>query len=491
MLFKICISTDRIISEIDDRIYSSFVEHMGRAVYTGIYEPSHPTSDANGFRADVKALIRPLNLSCVRYPGGNFVSGYNWRDGIGNKALRPVRRELAWFALEPNQVGVNEFVAWCEDMDIKPMMAVNLGTGSPREAAELLEYCNIESGSALSELRRVHGYEKPHGIKLWCLGNEMDGPWQICAKTAEEYGRIAHETAKLMKWTDPSIELIACGSSFKEMPTFGVWERTVLRHCWNDVDYLSLHQYYQNLDGDVMKFLARSEDMDAFIKELALICREIKAELGSEKDVFLSFDEWNVWYHFQKDCQVPEKWTFPRPIEEERYDFADALLVGSMIATLINNADTVKIACLAQLVNVIAPIMTEPGGSAWIQTIYWPFFYASRYGRGTALKLDTNGPGYDCGDGKQASYLTAAAVLSADRAYITLFLINKHFSEEMHLDINGINGALVQWISLCGHELDAYNAADKQSVSPEEMGLCPMAEIKLPPGSWNMLCIKL
>ena len=491
MLFKIEISTERAISKIDERIYSSFIEHMGRAVYTGIYEPTHPTADANGFREDVKELIRPLKLPYVRYPGGNFVSGYNWRDGIGDKASRPVRRELAWFALEPNQVGVNEFVSWCWELDIEPMMAVNLGTGTPREAAEFLEYCNVESGSQLSDLRRSHGYEKPHNIKLWCLGNEMDGPWQICAKTAEEYGRIAHETAKLMRWTDPSIELVACGSSYKEMPTFGSWERTVLRHCWNDVDYLSLHQYYQNFDGDVMKFLSRSEDMDAFIKEVAQICSEIKAELGSDKDVKLSFDEWNIWYHFQKDCEMPEKWTFPRAIEEERYDFADALLAGSMITTLINNADTVKIACLAQLVNVIAPIMTEPGGRAWLQTIYWPFLYASKYGRGTALRLETDGPAYDCDNGTRAPYLSSCAVLSEDGEHITLFLVNKNMTEEMRLDLQGVSGSLVQWVTLRGHGLNEVNSVDEHSIQPEEMTPCSLTELALPPASWNMLRIKL
>lgn len=491
MQININISTGRIISKIDDRLFSSFIEHMGRAVYTGIYEPSHPTADSDGFRGDVKELIKPLKLSCIRYPGGNFVSGYNWRDGIGSKASRPVRRELAWFALEPNEVGVNEFVTWCKDVGVQPMMAVNLGTGSPREAAELLEYCNVESGTYLSDLRRSHGYAEPHSIKLWCLGNEMDGDWQICSKTAEEYGRIAHETAKLMKWLDPSVELALCGSSFREMPSFGSWERTVLRHCWNDVEYLSLHQYYQNLDGDILKFLARSEEMDAFINEVAQICRETKAQLDSDKDVYLSFDEWNIWYHFQKENEMPEKWTFPRAIEEERYDFADALLAGSMIATLINNADTVKIACLAQLVNVIAPIMTEPGGKAWVQTIYWPFYYASNFGRGTALKLDFDSPTYSCGEEKSAKYLTASAVLSEDRKYITVFLVNKSLSENAEISIDGISGELTDWIAMHGYEMSEANSSTEQRILPTKMKLCPLSKLVLPPASWNMLRIKL
>ena len=371
------------------------------------------------------------------------------------------------------------------------MLAVNLGTGTPREAAELLEYCNVESGTQLSDLRRSHGYEKPHNIKLWCLGNEMDGPWQICAKTADEYGRIAHETAKLMKWADPSIELVACGSSYKEMPTFGSWERMVLRHCWEDVDYLSLHQYYKNLDEDIMSFLACSEEMDSFIKEVAQICREIKSELKSEKEVHLSFDEWNVWYHFQKDREMPEKWTFPRQIEEEEYDFADALLVGSMLTTLINNADTVKIACLAQLVNVIAPIMTEPGGNAWTQTIYWPFLYTSMFGRGSALKLDVDAPTYSCSVCEHASYLASAAVLSEDGEYVTFFLVNKHLSEKLDLDIDGISGKPEKWVSFYGHRVDDVSVPSESELCPVEMEVSELLNVKLPPASWNMLRIKL
>ena len=278
---------------------------MGRAVYTGIYEPDHPTADEQGFRQDVKDLIAPLNLSHIRYPGGNFLSGYRWEDGIGPKDQRPVRAELAWFALEPNQVGTDEFLQWCEEMGISPMLGVNLGTGTPQDAVNLLEYCNGTLPTLYAEKRRKNGHEAPYNVKLWCLGNEMDGPWQICAKTAEEYGRIACETAKMMKWMDPSIELVACGSSFKAMPTFGTWEKTVMKHCYPYVNYLSLHQYFTDNEEDRPTFLARSLEMEEMIREVADICETAKKEQNGDHDVFLSFDEWNVWYHFKKDCPDP------------------------------------------------------------------------------------------------------------------------------------------------------------------------------------------
>lgn len=482
---------ENIISKIDNRIYSSFIEHMGRAVYTGIYEPAHPSADQAGFRKDVADLIKPLAITNIRYPGGNFLSGYNWKDGIGEKENRPVRPEMAWNAIEPNHVGTDEFLTWCENMHISPMLGVNLGTGTPKDAVELLEYCNSSLHTYWSDQRRKNGREEPYNVKLWCLGNEMDGSWQICAKTAAEYGRIACETAKLMKMLDPSIELVACGSSFRDMPTFGLWEETVLRECYPYIDYVSLHQYYQNMDGDVMSFLSRDEDMSDFIMEVASICERIKQEKNSDKDIRLSFDEWNVWYHFKKEGKEPPKWTVARPIEEELFDFADALLVGSMLNTLINHSDVVKIACLAQLVNCIAPIMTRPEGPAWAQTIYWPFLYASKYGRGSALHIQLTAPSYSCAARNRASYLSVSAILSEEGGTVSLFLINKHPTEAMKMSLSGISGTVKTFVTLSGVGFDSVNTCECQPVMPKEIVGQTLDTLCLPPASWNMVLITL
>ena len=492
------IDVNAVISPIDDRLYGSFIEHMGRAVYTGIYEPGHPTANKDGFREDVIALINPLGIPVIRYPGGNFVSGYRWEDGVGPKASRPVRPEPAWFALETNRVGTNEFMDFLKSVGAKPMLAVNLGTRGAQDAANLLEYCNFPGGTHYSDLRVSHGYPAPHNVKLWCLGNEMDGPWQICAKTAEEYGRLACETAKMMKWLDPGIELVVCGSSYREMPTFGDWERTVLRHTYDYADYLSLHTYYMDLDNDAPSFLASNIRMDRFIKEVAALCAEIKAEKGSDKDIYLSFDEWNVWYHFKKDGGQPAKWIEARPIEEERYDFADALLVGSMLTTLINNADVVKIACLAQLVNTIAPIMTEPQGRAWAQTTYYPFLYTSQRGRGAALRVRLQVPAYSCRAGEDIPFIDCAAVLSEDRSEIALFLINKNLENDISCQLS-LSGTLfsnvIEWISLYGYPPGTINTADDAPVQPVRCGniVCTeeTASFTLPKASWNMVRLGL
>ena len=464
------------LAPVDERLFSSFIEHMGRAVYTGIYEPGHPSADAAGFRGDVAELIRPLGLSHIRYPGGNFLSGYHWQDGIGPKERRPVRPELAWFALEPNQVGTDEFLQWCERMEIRPMLGVNLGTGTPRDAVELLEYVNGDLPSYWAQKRRENGREAPYGVKLWCLGNEMDGPWQICAKTAQEYARIACETAKMMKWLDPSIELVACGSSYRAMPGFGSWEKTVLEHCYPYIDYISLHQYYTNHEGDVPSFLARPLEMEDSIREIAALCDEAKAAQGGSRDIHLSFDEWNVWYHYEQEGKEPPRWTVARPIHEEAYDDVDPLVTGAMMNALLRHADRVKIACLAQLVNVIAPIMTQPGGPARVQSIYYPFLLASRYGRGAALITEAEVPCYDCAVRSAVPYLDCAAVEGGDGS-LNFFLVNRaEEAMELNLELPRAFAAGEHRI-LRGLSLVSASCALRDG----------SAQALLPPRSWSML----
>lgn len=294
MKAKITANKKFVIGNIDRRIYGSFLEHLGRAVYGGIYEPTHPLADDRGFRQDVLDLVGKLHVPIVRYPGGNFVSGYHWEDGIGDKAKRPRRMDLAWKTTETNEVGIDEFQEWARRAGSEVMMAVNLGTRGAEAARDCVEYCNATTNTYYANLRRANGFEEPFGIKVWCLGNELDGCWQMGHKTAEEYGRLATETAKMMKWVDPSIELVACGSSNIHMPTFGEWELTVLEHAYEHIDYLSLHSYYENHENDTPKFLGRAEEMDEFIKGTVAICDAVKAKKRTSKTINLSFDEWNV-----------------------------------------------------------------------------------------------------------------------------------------------------------------------------------------------------
>ncbi len=447
------------VGEVDKRIFGSFIEHLGRAVYGGIYQPGSPLSDEEGMRRDVLELVRQLQVPVVRYPGGNFVSGYHWEDGVGPRAQRPVRADLAWQVRETNEFGLNEFVSWAEKAGTQVMMAVNLGTRGPEDAKNLLEYCNFPEGTYYSDLRKAHGYEKPHNIRLWCLGNEMDGPWQMGHKTAEEYGRAAEETGRLMKMLDPSIETVACGSSSLQMSTFGTWEETVLDRCYDQVDYLSLHQYYGNRDGDTADFLASSVGMDQFISSVVSICDCVRAKKRRKKRIHLSFDEWNVWYHSDEADEKLPKWgTAPHQLEDV-YNFEDALLVGSMLITLLRHADRVKIACLAQLVNVIAPIMTSDTG-AWRQTIFYPFWYTSQYGRGTVLHTLVKAPAYESKTYGEASWLDAVLVWNPEQEELALFAVNKSLEEglELHADLRQFPGYRVVEHQVLSHEdLKAVN----------------------------------
>lgn len=495
MKAKVTAAAEMKIGEIDRRVFGSFIEHLGRAVYGGIYEPGHPLSDEEGFRTDVIKLINELDVPVVRYPGGNFVSGYNWEDGVGPVNERPARLELAWGVTEPNKFGTNEFMRWCKKAKTSPMMAVNLGTRGPEEARQLVEYCNHPSGTKYAELRRAHGYNDPWGVKLWCLGNEMDGHWQMGAKTAYEYGRTANEAAKLMKWVDPSIETVLCGSSNRNTRTFGDWEATALDLAYNNVDYVSLHQYYDNKTGDTASFLAKSLELDDFIYSIICTCDFVKAKKRTKKQINLSFDEWNVWYHSNDD--YVEKWSTAPHQLEDIYNFEDALVVACMLITLLRHADRVKIACLAQLVNVIAPIMTENGGRAFRQTIFYPFKLMSKYARGAALMPIVESPKYDCKEFTDVPYLETILTYDEENDEVVFFGVNRSMNEDMLLDIKllGFDGyQAVSFDSMDGYGVLEENGFDGEKVTvhgnPVPTTDRDTTTVQLKPLSFNVIRFK-
>ena len=461
------------ISEIDNKLYGSFIEHLGRAIYSGIYQPNHPTADEEGFRRDVIELVKELNVPIIRYPGGNFVSNYLWEDGVGPRDGRKAKLDLAWTTLEPNLFGLNEFVSWAKKAETDVMMAVNLGTRGLADACNLLEYCNIDSGSYYSQMRKSHGYEKPFDIKVWCLGNEMDGPWQVGAKTPKEYGRIAEETAKAMKMIDPSIKLVSCGSSGIGMPTFPKWESVTLEHTYDYVDYVSMHQYYDNKANDTADFLAKSMDMELFIKSVIATCDYVKAKKRSKKELMISFDEWNVWYHSNEaDNQIKERkpWSVAPALLEDIYNFEDALLVGLLLITLMKHADRVKMACLAQLVNVIAPIMTDEKGGAWRQTIFYPFLHASIYGRGIALEPVIKSTKHDTTSYTDVSDVEAIAVYNPENEELTIFAVNRSTEHDVSFtsDLRGFEKyKLIEYIVMESDDMKVVNTLNSQMVKPE------------------------
>lgn len=499
---------DFAIGQTDPRLFGAFVEHLGRCVYGGIYEPGHATADEKGFRRDVLDLVRELGPTIMRYPGGNFVSGYNWEDGVGPVEQRPTRLDLAWFTTEPNTFGTNEFMDWCKAADVEPMMAVNLGTRGGDEARNLVEYCNHPGGTYWSDLRKQHGWEQPHNIKFWCLGNEMDGPWQMEYKTATQYGMVAKEAAKMMRWIDPTIELAACGSSARNMPTYGRWEDEVLEHTFDHAEFISLHTYLNNYKDDTASFLASPDLMDNFIDEVVAIADGVAARRRSTKRMMLSFDEWNVWYRTRRKRQdrVKEGWPVAPPILEEIYTMEDALAFGGACISLLNHADRVKSACLAQLVNVIAPIMTETGGPAWRQTIFHPFAQMSKFGRGKVLRAQVESDSYDSEyydpRGSQevsypvtnVAYLKLSAVAD-EKGGLSLFLLNRDIAQNMEvsIDVRGFGRLAVgEALELRHDDLSAINdknAPDRVAPTALSGVVVDGGRIRatLKPASWNVI----
>jgi alpha-N-arabinofuranosidase len=473
---RIYVDSRRTIALLDRNLFGSFLEHLGRAIYQGIYDPASSRADGAGFRKDVMEEVRQLGVPIIRYPGGNFVSGYNWLDGVGPKKDRPRVLDKAWNTIDTNQFGTNEFMAWSKLVGSRPLMGLNLGTGTAERAAALVEYCNVEKGTKWSDLRRSHGVEQAHKVEHWCLGNEMDGPWQIGHMTATEYGMKAQDAARQMRAVDPSLKLIACGSSGPGMPTYLEWDREVLEQCYEYVDALSLHRYIGNTQEetgkDSAKFLAMNLSMEQQIAETLAVCDLVRGHKRSPKKLWLSFDEWNVWYRERSgDALNGHEHEAPHLLEEV-YNLEDALLVGGIVNTLMRNADRIKIACLAQLVNVIAPLVTNAKGM-FRQTIYYPYSWALQLARGNVLNVLVESPTYEVSEMGQVPYIDVAGTLSPEDGKVALFILNRDLNKAHTVEINWLDhspGRVLSSTVLTGGDLKAFNSFEApQRVAPQSV----------------------
>ena len=499
------LNRNRYRADIDRRLFGSFLEHLGRAVYTGVYEPGSPLADANGFRRDVINELKELAVPIMRYPGGNFVSGYNWLDGVGPKDKRPTVLERAWNSIETNQFGTNEFMDWCKLVNTEPLLGFNLGTGTPEMAVALVEYCNLQKGTKWSDLRRSHGYEQPHKVKYWCLGNEMDGPWQMGAMPAREYGRKARDAARQIRVVDPDTQLIACGSSNTILPTYVVWDREVLEECYDQVDGISLHNYYGNtreLTGEsTARFLAMNLDMERQIHEIAAVCDYVQGALKSPKRLWLSFDEWNIWYRARALPFRDGNKTFAPHLLEEVYNLEDALLVGGFLNTLMRRADRVRVGCLAQIVNVIAPLMTN-STSVLRQTIYYPYAWALKFAHGRVLDLLVESETYPIrADGLRADfarneavpYVDVAATINPQNGEAAVFMLNRDLESERELVLEWRDPQPRRVLfceTITGSDVKAFNSFEQpgnvkpQKLDPPAVGAT--MTFKLPPRSYTV-----
>jgi alpha-N-arabinofuranosidase len=488
----------RVVGPVRRRVFGAFVEHMGRCVYSGIFEPGHPNADEDGFRTDVLDLVREMGVTVVRYPGGNFVSGYRWEDGVGPVSERPTRLDLAWHSRETNAFGLDEFMRWTRNAGIEPMLALNLGTRGLGEALDLLEYANHPAGTALSDRRITHGATEPYGIGFWCLGNELDGEWQLGHKTADEYGRLAAETGRAMRQFDPDLTLVACGSSHAWMPSFGAWERTVLEHTAGVVDLVSLHAYYDP-DDDAADYLAAAVHMERSIETVGSVIDDVVRTSGSTRPIRLSIDEWNVWYRSRFDPQLPSTdWPEAPPLGEEPYSVVDAVVVGSLLIAFLKNADRVESASIAQLVNTLAPIKTTPGGPAWRETTFYPFALTAANASGRVIALDVETSTVATTKLGEVPVVDAVATLGDDGASASVFLVNRSLGESVEIAVD--LGHLSPPASASAVVVsDPDGKASNGMAAPERVVPCALqtelrggtVTLTLPPVSWAMVRLDL
>ena len=462
------------IGEVDERVFGGFLEHLGRAVYGGVYDPDCAHADEDGFRTDVCGALRRLDMTAMRYPGGNFASGYHWLDGVGPREERPTVQSRAWHTVESNQFGTDEFIKMCRKMGWTPMFTVNLGT-------------------KYADMRAENGADEPHDVKLWCLGNELDGPWQLGHVPAPQYALRAQQAAKIMKDVDHSIELVACGSSGITMPTYAEWDRKVLDTLGDLADYISLHRYVDNPSGDTADYLAVTNSIDRQIEEMDAVCRFVKAKRKSERRAYLSFDEWNVWFQQRRRTRPRKAGSGPL---EELYTLEDALVVAGFLNSFLRHADVVKIANLAQIVNVIAPIVTH-GDEMLIQSIFYPFEMFSKRRGGVSLRSVVSGPTYESASYGKVHTVDTSAILDGERLHV--FAVNRELKEPAEVVVDLADGEILGVESaelLTGPEPLACNTFEE----PDVVHACDFGDVdtkdgrghaKLPPLSVAAVTFRL
>ena len=418
------VDLERRLGTIDPNIYGNFIEHIGRCIYGGIYDEGSPLADADGNRKDVLKAARRLRVTQLRWPGGNFSSGYHWQDGIGPKDGRPARYDLAWFQRESNHFGTDEFISTCRKLETAPYICVNVGTGTVDEASSWVEYCNRQGGTYFSDLRKKNGYPEPYGVKYWGVGNEIYGDWQIGHKNAADYAKVGLEFAKVMKWQDPSIKLIACGTGDPS------WDRPVLESLVNHVDYISAHHYSVSDDPkDYYEILGSVAQMEQTIRNSALVAESVSARARKPTPVWTALDEWNIINNWADGSKRDDVHKF-----EVTYNLRDALWVASALNSIQRHCRTVHMANLAQLVNVIAPMQASPTGLLLMATYYPLELYANRSGN-IALEVMVQSPRFETKRFADQPYLDAAATCDETKQRVMLAVVNRRKEGDMMGDI--------------------------------------------------------
>ena len=528
---RITVHPDYRIGEISRRLFGAFLEPIGSMVNGSMYNPKHPAADGQGLRSDFYGALKEAGLPAVRLPGGNFVSGWQWKDSIGPKEQRKTHLDMAWFQYISNDVGHDEYLQWAEKAGAEAVYTVNLGTGTLQDAADCVEYTNFPGGTWWSDLRRKNGHEKPYGVKTWCLGNEMDGPWQIASyeRDPRSYGILAHETSKAMKWVDPTIETVACVSSSPFLNHYPEWDRQALEECYETVDYISLHHYHSAPPDMPEALLAGYQAFEDYIRTEIALCDYMKTRLRVKKTMMLSFDDFATSFRPRGElhpgrggrqpaagfCDFnperkyvfhdPDDWS-TRRLPPSHGEMLHALTTASTLMVLLRHADRIKIGCAT---GGLGDLCRTDREHVWKGASYYPFTQMIRLARGTAMNCHVtcaryDVPGYVIDDMNQyagfegVDTVQAAAALDEAAGRLTVFALNADLNEcqALTLDVRGFEG----WTFKGHSELYAQHPEDRNTferpdvIIPHEnagtrfeRGILTAA---LAPASWNVFCFK-
>ncbi len=518
---------DYRIGEISPRLFGAFLEPIGSMVNGSMYNPKHPSADGQGMRRDFYEALKAAELPCVRLPGGNFVSGWQWKDSIGPLSQRKVRLDPAWFQFIPNEVGHDEYLQWAEKAGAEPIYTVNLATGTLQDAADCVEYTNFEGGTWWSDLRKKNGHSAPYGVKTWCLGNEMDGPWQIGSREKDPrgYGVMAHEASKLMKWIDPKIETVACVSSSPFLSHYPDWDMQVLEECYGTVDYISLHHYHSAPPDMPEALLAGCLAYEDYIRTEIALCDFLKTKLRTKKTMMLALDEYGSMLRPRGEAHLglagrqnaemfglfrpdrayvrhdPDDWSSRRmpPMQGE---MLSALGTAGTMLVMLRHADRIKIGCATGGLGCLARTDRE---HVWKGAAYYPFTQMIRFARGVSLacpvRCDTyDVPGYAIDDMNQyggfsgVPTVQAAAALNEQKEELSVFVLNADLQEaqQLRMDLRAFPGwRLAEHTALFAPEQDAVNTFDQpERIAPRA---CPDTALDggfvtaaLQPASWNV-----